>query len=1116
MNAERRRQADILRYWHAVEMFSPQRVPRADRKKRVQPLDAGKLAPWEEGHPVRHTEPERGRTWQHVVYGGIYELAAVRDTLVDVFGRAPDAYDEQVSGESAMFAFTVDEEGRVLLDSTTISSCAWALGRVRVPGGRDRLDGFDEAARSLAVRIGELGLPDEPDRPADDPLTGLVDDAVSGVTGAVGHAAGAVTGAALGPLAGAVAGRLAATATGAVLDSALGTDGEPPWLAEYPVTGADVLAFTARLAEEWGIGDLGALDVRVKSVQVSVRNADKADQQDFLNSFCLADLARVADAVGATAPGPALATYLTPAARVDTSARVDVLADPDAADGALGPGAAPSGRWPAEHPLARSQQFAVNTMRRELADAGLFSVNGPPGTGKTTMLRDVLADLVVRRAEVLAALPSPGAAFLPAPLAATSGSRTLRVWPLRPELTGYEVVVASANNGAVENISRSIPARDEIGARWRPDADYLAEHASRLLKGEPAWAALAAVLGNMTNRGEFVHRFWWGDEEAGDRQPDGTRRRRAPKRWQPTKQGFHHQLGSWRDEVGQPSWAQACAPFTDAVRRVRELTEARDEAARAIADLPRARQARDEACGQRDATRHTVSALDAELADLRLRYAAADRAETETQARLAAHRHSRPGWFSSRATKRSWREREEMLAGELGAATETRAELAARHADREVHRARTVRAADEATATAAARAAEADRLTGVLTAARRAWPDHVPEPGADEDVRELSAPWSDDELSRARAEVFLAALELHKQFARLAARKMAANLGAAMDVVGGGASGLPDAVVRAAWQSLFLVVPLVSTTFASLDRLFRGLGQDSLGWLFIDEAGQATPQQAVGALWRSRRAVIVGDPLQLEPVTVLPWSGQEALRADHGVAPEWAAKATSAQRIADRTSRFGGTLGAEQPDGTDTVWVGAPLRVHRRCDQPMFTMSNTMAYGGKMVFGTPDRGGFPAPPSSWANVESTDTDGHWVPAEGRALLRILEKLRERGITPAQVYVISPFRRVVGGVEQLVRARAGSYWQPLAAFDAGRVGTVHRTQGKEADVVILILGSDPAKPGARRWVNERPNLINVAVSRAKRRLYVVGNREQWLGQRFTGVVARHLPHHDFTD
>ena len=36
--------------------------------------------------------------------------------------------------------------------------------------------------------------------------------------------------------------------------------------------------------------------------------------------------------------------------------------------------------------------------------------------------------------------------------------------------------------------------------------------------------------------------------------------------------------------------------------------------------------------------------------------------------------------------------------------------------------------------------------------------------------------------------------------------------------------------------------------------------------LVVDEAGQAQPQMALGALYRSRSAVIVGDPKQVEPV----------------------------------------------------------------------------------------------------------------------------------------------------------------------------------------------------------------------------------------------------------
>lgn len=80
------------------------------------------------------------------------------------------------------------------------------------------------------------------------------------------------------------------------------------------------------------------------------------------------------------------------------------------------------------------------------------------------------------------------------------------------------------------------------------------------------------------------------------------------------------------------------------------------------------------------------------------------------------------------------------------------------------------------------------------------------------------------------------------------------------------------------------------------------------------------------------------------------------------------------------------------------------------------------------------------------------------------------------------------------------------------LDPKRYGTVHRTQGKEADMVILVLGAGSDQVGSRDWAAQAPNLLNVAVTRARRRLVVIGDHAAWSGHRYFEELARHIEVH----
>lgn len=1044
---------NIIDYWLSVEYFQPQPVPKIEPNKSDSPvfdLNADSPAPWHQKHGYSKKPVPKGMVRRFQLYGGILPLDTVREHLEANFGNDGEVFDERANGDTCLFGITLDQNGRPLFDTFLLSSCAWAYGRSFDPGPKDPawLDGFEEAAEDAAKDFGELfAIRDDDTEGAELQKKGIQ----------VGR----------------------------------------------PITDADVREAVDKLRASLHI-ETETPESRVRAGHVGAKKGGDSDTFDLLNSFFLKDLAHVSGEVAKGHAGAALKAYLTADDDLDVGGRTDVCKNIPVMEDLLAPNRFPAGRWPSpsKQPLAFSQQLAINAMWEKLSDgSGIFSVNGPPGTGKSTLLRDLIAAIVVERAMRLSKLSEPNQAFQGF-RRWTVGEYPRKVSIWKPEFTGFEIVLSSFNNGAVENVTREIPGISAVDDCWLTgpeNPNYFQAIGQAIMQDSPAWAAIAAPLGNKTNRTAFVSAFW--QNYAG--KPATTDEKETTPEGETEKTGLRAQLQKWEEEPS-PDWHAAVQHFLEAVEIEREYRDKRMRMFDNMRHLPE--------CETANFSSHRQQQVALER-DLEIKAASSaslqsvDEARSKLKAasaRLEQHLRGKPGFleiiFSLGSSIRRWRTAYLDLQQAVDVADALLSSLVARHSEIENVQSHTSCELQNTTQAATRCMDEWESVRRRIDDHKLEMKEHYPDLKLwQEDInkREMSSPWSDETWIEARTTVFLRALALHKVFMQANATIFRQNLTVAKDILEGTApKDAPKEAIVAAWRSLFFVVPVLSSTFASFDRLFKHLGQDDIGWLLVDEAGQAAPQSAVGAIWRSRRAVIVGDPLQLEPITQVPFTVQKALRTKYQVEDTWTPGKTSAQQLADRANSYGAYLHGSEGD---RIWVGSPLRVHRRCEQPMFGISNKTTYDGMMVFGTKEKKEYPLPRSSWIHVDGREADGHWIPDEGLAVTKLVGQLVAAGAETDDIFLISPFKTVVRKLYSIAR-RLG----------IEKVGTIHTVQGKESDIVILVLGGNPQRPGAKQWASSKPNMLNVAVSRAKRRLYVVGHYDDWKRHNHFSTCAAHLP------
>ncbi|MDY4311880.1 AAA domain-containing protein [Pseudomonas shirazica] len=300
------------------------------------------------------------------------------------------------------------------------------------------------------------------------------------------------------------------------------------------------------------------------------------------------------------------------------------------------------------------------------------------------------------------------------------------------------------------------------------------------------------------------------------------------------------------------------------------------------------------------------------------------------------------------------------------------------------------------------------------------------------------------------------------------------------------------------YRLITLAYPVMASTLASTHKLAGYKLGDLNGFLpyqlsLVDEAGMVSVESLVPLLARSQRAIVVGDPLQIEPIRPLDKAAAEKLKARYFVS-NTLYEAVSPMLVT-AYHRAAGTLTGSVAD----IGNGIVLDEHRRCQPQIAALFMSIAeYSGVQV-----RTAAAAPRIQAACANMGGFNLMFYGVQGRrglmpntnqdevdAIGLLLDKLEAAGYDLTQdVGIITPYSNQKN---LLIKA----YGERLKHRQALKIGSVHQFQGVGFEVIIY----SPVifqRTDRDAFQNSKPNLVNVAVSRAKQQFIVVGNQQRLL-------------------
>ena len=759
----------------------------------------------------------------------------------------------------------------------------------------------------------------------------------------------------------------------------------------------------------------------------------------------------------------------------------------------------PLGKWPSKFNPSLMQAAAINICTSEEYSPNIFSVNGPPGTGKTTLLKEIIADTIVKKAKIITDLNPNNLEVIktniPEPY-------YRNYYKIPEELKKLGIIVASNNNSAVENISKDLPKAEDVLDTLTDLFDvnkqkniYFTKDSKIIFKDSTnTWGLISAPYGKKLNinkildilpeKNKKIDNFYFNLENS---IPSFEKAKKdfldiysKVLRYRESFNNNVNQLFKNKDKIIEiknnlnqiSTLKNKVEDLTESLKKIQENKEYKDS----VLKQKREQKSNIEnlysifeklkvnILGEKNPKilelNKGIEKLNEEIININKELKDTENNKNEFDKKIQILENSKE------EIKKL--EEEINLFFENYSSNENDLKLLKKSADTETF-----------------------------------YNDIIKNASSQE-----TCPWGIEEFNKLREELFASSLKLIEAFI-VNSKGIKANLKLLKLLLNGENLGYSieerKNVFKECFHTLNLLIPVLSTTFASVSRAFKDFDENELGIVIIDEAGQATSFSAMGLLYRANRCIIVGDPLQVEPVMTVTSTLIRAIANKYelndlakefniaGKVFNYTSPSLSIQTLADYANLYYGKIGETE--------VGCPLVIHRRCLSPMFDISNEISYDNRMINKCmPDKKkiDYVLEKNEFLDVKGQEVGNgnHYVKEQGKVVIDIIKNSEINVFkNNKNLYIISPFTTVINGLKKDIK-EAFKNEVEINEWCNNCLGTVHKFQGKEANSVILLLGCDNNSKSSAKWAAQAANILNVAATRAKKRFAIIGDLDLW--------------------